>query len=544
MTIFVVDDDPFNLQLIEGVLEPLALPLACFQDPFAALAALDTLRPQLIITDHLMPGLQGVELIARVRAMPAAADVPVLMLTGADELAVRVAAFDVGVTDFATRPIDPTELLARARALSRLGAAQAQMRRLASLLAGEVQVASATLAVQQAHQDRLNQQLRAAEHFEGIAELASGIAHDINNLLTVISGGAESIAVLRPHDAGVNAEISAILDAVERGATLTRQVLAYSRRQALSPIVFDAADEIERNRVMLAHAAGTGAALTLDLPDEPAPIGADRTQFLTGLINLVANARDACPRDARIGIRVVARARIAGVPGPAEPMVMIEVTDNGTGMTTEVAARAADPFFTTKRRGEGTGLGLSMVHGFVHQSGGTLQLLTTPGVGTRVQLFFPRTHESAVAPPPPPAALPPGLVAPRVLVVDDDEAVRRALARLLGLSGLSVECADGAAAAMRLLTEDHFDAVLSDVLMPGDYDGLELARWARRRDLPVLLLSGFVGGTLPADLVADPGVRFLRKPADSRQLIGTLQDLIFTAGAHADSDGADTEPAS
>ena len=528
MTIVLVDDDPFNLDLLEAVLEPLAVPLVRFEDPCAALAAMQSLRPVLIITDHLMPRLQGVELIARLRATPAVADVPVLMLTGADELAVRVAAFDVGATDFATRPIDPTELLARARALSRLGAAQAEMKRQAVLLAGEVRVATATLAVQQEQQDRLSQQLRAAEHFEGIAELASGIAHDINNLLTVISGGAESIAARHPDDVTVAEETRAILEAVERGATLTRQVLAYSRRQALRPVVFDAAREIEQNRLMLVHVAGSGATLTLDLPADLATIAADRTQFLTGLINLVANARDACPRDAQIVVRVSTLPRMPGgteVPGP---VVRIEVADNGSGMTSAVAARATDPFFTTKPRGEGTGLGLSMVHGFVHQSGGTLRLSSTPGAGTTVQMLFPLATAPLTAEAGPRAvAAPQGLIAPRVLVVDDDEAVRRALARILALSGMSVETATGVVPAMQMLRDQRFDAVLSDVLMPGDLDGLDLARWTRQRGVPVLLLSGFVGGELPKDLVEDAGVRFLRKPAESGLLVRDLQDLVF-----------------
>ena len=531
MTIVVVDDDRFNLDLLEAVLEPLGEKVARFEDPLAALAAVQTLRPTLVITDHLMPGIQGIELVARLRANPPVADTPVLMLTGADELAVRVAAFDVGVTDFATRPIDPTELLARARALCRLGAAQAEMKRQANLLAGEVREATATLAVTQREHERLNAQLRAAEHFEGIAELASGMAHDINNLLTVVSGAAEAIAALYPEDAAVAEETRAMLEAVDRGAALTRQVLAYSRRQALRPSVFDAAREVEGNRLMLVHAAGTAASLALDLTREAAPVWADQTQFLTALINLIANARDASRRDPRITVRVAVAPRPpdegGGGAGEAAPMVLVEVADNGSGMTSEVASRAFDPFFTTKPRGEGTGLGLSMVHGFVHQSGGTLRLLTTRGVGTRVRLYFPLATSIAAAEASGAQAAAPGRsAAPRVLVVDDDEAVRRTLGRMLELRGLIVETAADAAVAMQRLAEDRFDAVLSDVLMPGDRNGLDLARWARGRGLPVLLLSGFVGGQLPQDLLDDPGVRLQRKPVDSALLANELRELV------------------
>ncbi len=532
MTIVVVDDDRFNLDLISAVLEPLGQEIARFDDPFEALAAIEALQPSLVITDHLMPGLQGVELIERVRAMQVSGDVPVLMLTGTDELAIRVAAFDVGVTDFATRPLDPTELLARARALSRLGAAQMEMKRQAALLAGQVQVATATLAVQQEEQVRLNRQLRAAEHFEGIAELASGIAHDINNLLTVISGSAEAITSLYPNDAAMLAESQAILAAVERGASLTRQVLAYSRRQALRPVLFDAGEEIDRNRLMLIHAAGNAATLEVELPGQPAPIFADRTQFLTGLINLVANARDACARDARIAVRVAVEPPSDG--SAKAGAVAIEVADNGTGMSTEVASRAFDPFFTTKPRGEGTGLGLSMVHGFVHQSGGTMGLLSQPGAGTRVKMVFPRSTATAAPDSGEPRLLDiEGLAAPFVLVVDDDEAVRHTLGRLLELRGMTVRCAPNAAAAIALMGEQSFDALLSDVLMPGDMNGIDLARWARGRGMPVVLLSGFVGGALPDDLLADCGVRLLRKPVESAVLAREVQALVFSAESGA-----------
>jgi signal transduction histidine kinase len=530
MTIVVVDDDRFNLDLLEAVLEPLGEKVARFEDPLEALAAMEGLRPVLVITDHLMPGIQGVELVARLRAMPAVADTPVLMLTGADELAVRVAAFDVGVTDFATRPIDPTELLARARALSRLGAAQVKMKRQAMLLAGEVREATATLAVTQLEHERLNQQLRAAEHFEGIAELASGMAHDINNLLTVISGGAESLADMYPDDDAVAEETQAILEAVDRGASLTRQVLAYSRRQALRPAVFDAAREIERNRLMLIHAAGSATTLTLDLTSDATPVWVDQTQFLTALINLIANARDASGRDPRITLRVatVPRPPDEGPTAGPAPAVLVEIADNGSGMTSEVASRAFDPFFTTKPRGEGTGLGLSMVHGFVHQSGGTLRLLSTRGVGTRVRLFFPlATSIAAVEATEAPRPAPPRrTLTPRVLVVDDDDAVRRMLGRMLELRGLLVDTAPNAMTAIQRLRDQRFDAVLSDVLMPGDLDGLDLARWARQSGLPVLLVSGFVGGELPRDLLNDPGVRLVRKPADSALLAKELRDLV------------------
>lgn len=533
MTIMVVDDDRFNLDLISAVLEPLGQPIEVFEDPFEAVAAIERLRPVLVITDQLMPGMKGVELIGRVRKLPLVGDVPVLMLTGADELSIRVAAFDVGVTDFATRPIDPTELFARARALAQLGTAQTELKRHASQLEGEVQVANAELALHQEEQVQLSRQLRAAEHFEGIAELASGIAHDINNLLTVISGSTEAIISLHPDDAPVLAETEAILSAVDRGSSLTRQVLAYSRRQALRPAVFDAAAEIDRNRLMLVHAAGHTGSLSLSLPAQPAPIFADRTQFLTGLINLVANARDACGREPRIAIRVSIEP--PGEDGAAGdvPFVVVEVSDNGSGMPGEVAERAFDPFFTTKPRGEGTGLGLSMVHGFVHQSGGTVRLRSKVGAGTRVQMLFPRSADPAPREPAAELPLPQSrpLSAPRVLVVDDDEAVRRTLGRLLELRGMNVICAGSGDAAVSLLAEQTFDAVLSDVLMPGSMDGFELARWVRRRNLPVLLLSGFVGGELPQDLLGDSKVRLLRKPVESAALARELLGLVHLSQA-------------
>ena len=523
----LVDDDSFALDLLEAVLEPLSRDIVRFEDPMAALQAIETMQPVLVISDYYMPGIDGVTLVERIRAIPAVSDVPVLML----------AAFEVGVTDFATRPIDPTELLARARALSRLGAAQQEARRETARLGTQVQQANATLAEQEEAQQRLSLQLRASQHFEAIAVLASGIAHDINNLLTVISGGAETIAALRPDDAAVAEEAGSILRAVDRGAALTRQILAYSRRQALQPKVFDVVRCIERNRLMLAHASGGTGTLTFDLTGLAAPVFADETQFLTALINLIVNARDACGREPRIGLRVTALAH-----APAElhadanaPAVLIEVSDNGRGMSSDIAARAFDPFFTTKPRGQGTGLGLSMVHGFVYQSGGAVRLHTGPAAGTQVELYFPLASGQAEPATPPPCPARPAADSEvlRVLVVDDDDAVRRIMARMLRLQGFTVEDAPGAEDAIARLDAARFDIVLSDVIMPGGMDGFDLARWARQRQLPVVLVSGYVGGALPQDLLADHGVRMLRKPVNSTELSDCLRDLAHSESALA-----------
>jgi CheY-like chemotaxis protein len=204
-------------------------------------------------------------------------------------------------------------------------------------------------------------------------------------------------------------------------------------------------------------------------------------------------------------------------------------------MAGDVAERAFDPFFTTKPRGEGTGLGLSMVHGFVHQSGGTVQLSSRIGVGTTVQMLFPRAAGQKVGERP--AEVRPAVkrtAMPFVLVVDDDEAVRRTLGRLLELRGMQVRSAPSADAAVPMLDEQRFDAVLSDVLMPGEMDGFDLARQARQRNLPVVLLSGFVGGELPQDLMGDSLVRLLRKPVESATLAREVEALV--SGVPAESE--------
>jgi CheY-like chemotaxis protein len=526
MPIIIVDDDRFNLLLIAGVLETLGHPLFTFDNARQAMEETFSAAPALVVTDYIMPGMDGLDFVRALRGQPNWGEVPVLMITEADEKSVRIGAYEVGVTDFATKPIDPIELLARARALLHLGTAQAELRRHARRLAGEVETATASLAVQERERARLQQQLVAIERFKGVAQLASGIAHDFNNLLTVIAAGAESIEVEAPENAQIETEIRSILGAVTRGAELTQQMLAYSRQQVLKPIVFDATAEIRRNALMLERAAGEKARLELDLHDGALPLRADRTQFLTALINLVANARDACLRDARIVVRTSPEES----DSPAHPVVLVEVEDNGSGMTDDVAAQVFEPFFSTKPRGQGTGLGLSMVHGFVHQSGGSIRLRTAPGEGSRLSLIFP-LHQGAAPDEGPQEEF---LAAPtpsgelRVLIVDDNEALREGLTRALQVRGFIVRAATDADAALGVLESARFDALLTDVVMAGSLDGLELARRVRQRDavMPIVLITGFAGTDIPADLLEDPMVRVLRKPFQTALVSVALQELV------------------
>jgi signal transduction histidine kinase len=525
MTIVVVEDDPATALLLAGALEPLQRPVASFADPLTALRHLANNGASLIVTDYLMPNLDGADLVRRIRALPRHGDVPVLMITVAEDRGLLMRAFDAGVTDFVNKPIDPLEMLARSRALLRLADAQLLLRGRAERLAGEVAEAAATLEIKELERQELLHQLLAAERFRAVAQLSSGMAHDFNNLLSVVAAAAFALEQSFPDEPIVTEATQPMRAAVERGAALIQQMLAYSRRQTLHAAVFDMGAELAEMRLVLARTAGDAMRLDLQLAPVKLPLLADRAQFLTAVINLVANARDASGGTGQIVVRTALQAAAtAGAPDHA----VLEVADQGIGMDAATAARAFEPFFTTRARVGGTGLGLSMVHGFVHQSGGRVTLDSTPGRGTVLRLAFPVLTEQAPAPeasvPPLPAMSTGGL---DLLLVDDNTVLAAMLAKTLTAEGLQVSLAANADDAVSLLECQIFSAVVTDVVMSGEMDGIDLGRWVRRHrpGMAVVIVSGYGGTGLPEDLAADPAVRFLPKPLDGAVLLQALREL-------------------
>ncbi|GMV41830.1 MAG: hypothetical protein AMXMBFR64_35460 [Myxococcales bacterium] len=399
-------------------------------------------------------------------------------------------------------------------------------------LKDDLAFALASLAVRDAHdraraeRDSLEEQLRAAQKMEAVGRLAGGIAHDFNNLLTVIlnltSFGIEDL----PEGDPLRADLCEIQAAGRRGAQLTRQLLAFSRRQVLDPQIVSLTKVVTTLVPMLRRV--TGEDVEFDVQTEPDlwHTLVDPGQMEQALLNLVVNACDAMPEGGRITIQtanVDLDAEFARARGLASGHhVLIAVRDTGCGMTEEVKSHIFEPFFTTKGVGKGTGLGLAMVYGLVMQSGGAVTVSTAPGAGASFELLFPRCGATTGASPERPLQAPIKAAGETVLLVEDEDGVRMATRRMLQSVGFSVLCATDGLDALEVL-EGHpgpIDVLLTDVIMPR-MSGPALA--ARVRELRpgtrILFMSGYTDDALARHGVLEPGVHLLVKPFDRATLI-------------------------
>jgi signal transduction histidine kinase len=372
-----------------------------------------------------------------------------------------------------------------------------------------------------AERRRLDDQLRHAQRLESVGQLAGGVAHDFNNLLTAVAGNA---AVLAEHaDPEVRELAAEIREAQERGSGLTRQLLAFARREARVEERLDAAEVAGGVRRLAERLLGARHRLVVEASG-PAHVRVDRGQLEQVLLNLVANARDALPDPGDVMVRVqpleLAAARSLGSELAAARQVLLEVRDQGVGMTPEVRARIFEPFFTTKPRGQGTGLGLSTVHGIVAQSGGHVAVETAPGAGATFRVFLPASAETPAGDAPRPGAAPPRGGDEAILLVEDDPHVRALAHRVLARAGYRVTAASNGGEALAFHGSVAPRLLVTDVAMPG-MDGFELA--ARLREgsphLRVLFMSGYYeqGGASPGGAVSPRDV--LAKPFQPEELL-------------------------
>ena len=363
----------------------------------------------------------------------------------------------------------------------------------------------------------LEEQLRQGQKMDAIGRLASGIAHDFNNILTVIIGGAEQVQ-LTVDDERADKTLEMILDAGDRAAKLTQQLLTFGRSDLVHPKVHDLGELIREALPMLQRPLADRASLELSLAAEPLFIRIDVTQLTQLLLNLTFNAVDAMPTTGTVRIETTAG---------SDATVRLVVSDDGAGMAPDVLERACEPFFTTKDASEGSGLGLAVCYGIAKRNGGDLTIASTPGEGTAITLTFPRASaEDRVADLRAPRSRP-AVTARHVPVVDDTEPVRRLVARALRAVGHDVQEASSAAEALASLERDPFDLLVTDVVMPGQ-GGVDLAEgaWSRRPELPVIFVSGYTGDRLGKAVLEKPHVRFLQKPFRAERLTELAASLL------------------
>lgn len=377
---------------------------------------------------------------------------------------------------------------------------------------------------------RSGEQLAHAQRLDAVGQLTGGVAHDFNNLLTVISGNLQLLEDELGADGTHAASIQSALRAVGNGAALTRKLLAFARRQRLSPRAIATAPWLAELTTLLRRTLGDTVSIRVDCAQSMPRVFADPAELDGALVNLALNARDAMPRGGDLSILVEER-RIAthGEVADLDPgdFVAIQVRDTGMGMAGDVLARALEPFFTTKGAGKGSGLGLSMVYGFARQSGGAMTIESELGYGTRVTLFLPATPAAVGDAPAPEERASNVRGSERVLVVEDEPDVRHIAVAFLSSLGYRTNVAGTAAAALDLLRQlPDIDLLFTDVALGSGMNGFDLAEQARRLrpDLPVLLTSGYEHAANPADSRSE--FLLLRKPYTRKEFSESIRQAI------------------
>ncbi|HZS85223.1 MAG TPA: response regulator [Stellaceae bacterium] len=537
VNILLVDDQPAKLLSYEVMLRELGENLVMAGSAKEALEHLLKKEIAVILIDVCMPELDGFELAAMIRNHPrfqttAIIFVSAIALTDLD----RLKGYEYGAVDYVPVPVVPELLRAKVRVFAELYRKTRLLEGLNAELERRVAERTAELAQANAELERRVEertrerevalaQVHEMQKLESLGQLTGGLAHDFNNLLMAILGNLDLLAKGAPDEAAAARLVDGAIKAAERGAMLTKRMLAFARRQELRPETVDVARLVNGMADMLRRSLGPAIEINLDFAPGLAAIRVDPNQLELSLLNLALNSRDAMPQGGRLTIA----ARSEKVEGgrlqnlAAGDYVCLAVTDTGCGMDEVTLKRAAEPFFTTKGVGKGTGLGLSMVYGLAAQSGGLTRISSQVGVGTTVELFLP-VAPAAAAPSRPPrsdgaAAAP----SSSVLLVDDDPMVAGGTVAMLRHLGHRVIEASSGAAALEILEAQPVDLVITDHAMPG-MSGVELAERIRRSHpgLPVILATGY------ADLARgeDHGLPRLDKPYRLEKLAALIASLI------------------
>ncbi len=380
---------------------------------------------------------------------------------------------------------------------------------------------------------RSEELLQHAQKMEAVGRLAGGIAHDFNNLLTVITGYAEALRAEVPAGNPMHSEADEIVKAAERAFGLTRQLLAFSRKQVLEPRPHDLNAIVQDIKTILRRLISEDIEIQTELTSDPGLVRVDAGQVEQMIINLALNARDAMPNGGRLIIRTsrqdltqrLTRGTFSVEPGP---YTVLEVRDNGKGMDDSIKAHIFEPFFTTKEVGKGTGLGLPMVYGIAQQSGGHILVDSTPGLGTSISIYLPRT-DGHVMPAPRTTPTETRRGTETILLVEDEDSVRKLTARLLTQHGYTVTTASNGREALDIVRRDgrHFNLLLTDIVMP-HISGTSLAEQLRtlQPEIKILYMSGYADEALTGATDVEPGRNFLQKPFKPAALATIVREVL------------------
>jgi signal transduction histidine kinase len=508
--VLLVDDDPQAAALIEMALAdaPFERHVEVVTTAAAGLARIVADEHDIYLIDQQLPDGTGIELIRRAKAHPSSK--PFILMTGYGSGDIDDAASRAGAVDYVEKHMVAAQLERSIRYALR------------NWLAGRML------------HDR-EEQLRQAQKMEAIGRLAGGVAHDFNNLLTAIIGYTDLITERLDEDDPTANDVGEIRKAADRAAALTRQLLAFSRKQFLNPSVIDLNETASGLLQMLPRVIGEHIHTTAHLAADLAAVKADASQMEQVFINLVLNARDAMPLGGTLVIQTAnveldeERLAAEALALPAGRYVMLSIGDSGTGMDAATRARAFEPFFTTKPKGKGTGLGLATVYGIIEQSGGGISLDTGPGRGTTVRIYMPVTTaaQEPRKPDAPPTSASGGTET--LLLVEDNDAVRELAVKALRRRGYTVHAArSGEEAIEWTLTADAKpDLLITDVVMPG-VSGPNLAARLMQHNpqMRVLYVSGYAedANALHGALVG--GIPLLQKPFTPSKLAERIRAIL------------------
>ncbi|HEY4030307.1 MAG TPA: response regulator [Caulobacteraceae bacterium] len=489
-----------------------------------ALALVETRRPALALLDVKLPdmsGLQVCEIIKRDYPQTLVLQISATYVSTAD----KIKGLGAGADAYLVQPVEPGELVAAVAALLRLRKANDELEQRVAERTEELATANRQLRDGIEERNRIEASLRQAQKMEAVGHLTGGIAHDFNNLLMAIMGNLDLIK-RRLADGRTDVELFAdnALVASKRAAALTRRLLAFSRRQPLARQSVDVAGVVEDLRPVLRTTVGSSVDVHFEGEEDLWPAWCDRHQLENALLNLIINARDAMPNGGLVRLtagNVTLDRREAATFGAsgAGDYVRVSVEDQGEGMPPDVLERVFEPFFTTKPVGQGTGLGLSMLYGFVRQSGGAVQIRSVVGEGTEVALLLPRLAR--------PLADPQQTIqddqparghGETVLLVEDESLIAGLITEALADHGYECVEARDAREAMAIADSGrHIDLVVTDIGLPGGIDGLTLAAQLKSRSPGLKVL--FASGHADAEAAQAQGAPLLQKPFDMNRLI-------------------------
>ena len=545
-TVLLVDDIETNRKLLRVILRGEGLNVFEAADGVEALAILERQPVDAIISDILMPNMDGYRLCYEVRNDDRFHALPFIFYSSTyTSLSDEKLALELGADQFLRKPSSAERVvqtlkdaMAHRRPVKRDAISPLQdlevMKQYSQQLVTKLEEKNAELQEQIAEHKRLEKQFLQAQKMEAIGQLTGGIAHDFNNMLTIIMGYSELMLKSLPPDAPLRDHVEQVKEAGERASLLTKQLLAFSRKQVLQPKVVDLNAVLTNMDRMLQRLLGEDIALVA----VPAPglwrVYADPGQIEQIIMNLAINARDAMPQGGKLTIETAnvhldeAYARQHGPVQPG-PYVMLAVSDTGCGMDAATQARIFEPFFTTKELGKGTGLGLSTVYGIVKQSGGYVWVYSEPGRGTTLKIYLPQSEAVAGTVEPRRESDRPAQGTETILLVEDEAGIRKLSRQALEGSGYKVLEAHNGKHAIQVC-EQHkgpIHLLVTDVVMP-EMSGTEAASRlsSSRPDMKVLFLSGYTDEAVQRHGLLAPGAAFLPKPFTPDTLARKVREVL------------------